>query len=120
MLQEIKKPRQIKDEMPRRWFSDDAMDLIVWFDDDNTIAAFQLCYDKPFAEHALSWRRDAGFTHNRVDDGEGKPGSHKGTPILVPDGEFNLQAIAEKFREHAREIDSATAEFIIQKLRGRT
>lgn len=102
--------------MPRRWFSDDAMDLIVWLDENDNIAAFQLCYDKPFAEHALSWRKDSGFMHNRVDDGEGRPGSHKGTPILVPDGGFNLKAIAEKFRQLAQDIDSRTAEFVIQKL----
>ena len=118
MLREIKSPRQIKDEMQRRWYSDDAMDLIVWLDEADNIAAFQLCYDKPFAEHALSWREDSGFYHNRVDDGEGRPGSHKGTPILVPDGEFSLKAIAEKFRKAAAEIDSGTANFIIEKLRG--
>ena len=117
MLREINNPRQIKDEMPRRWFSDDAMDLIVWLDENDNIAAFQLCYDKPFAEHALSWAKDSGFMHNRVDDGEGRPDSHNSTPILVPDGEVNLKTIAEKFRKLAMDIDSGTADFVIQKLR---
>lgn len=116
MLKEVRKTRQIKDEMPRRWFTDNAMDLIVWFGDDNKIAAFQLCYDKPFAEHALSWRPGSGFTHNRVDDGEGKPGGHKGTPLLVPDGEFNLMKIAEKFKSSSAEIDNDIAEFIYNQL----
>jgi len=116
VLQEIKNPRQIKDELPRRWFSDDTMDLIVWLDADNEIASFQLCYDKPFAEHALTWRKESGFLHNRVDAGEDKSGSHKGTPILVPDGEFNLNTIAEKFRQLALQIDNTIADFVILKL----
>ena len=118
MLHEIKEIRQIPDEKARRWFNDDTMDLIVWLDDNNDIDSFQLCYDKPFAEHALTWRKKSGFLHNRVDDGEGKPGSHKGTPILVPDGEFNLQAIADKFRQAAREIDDDVAKFVYLKLQG--
>ena len=117
MLHEITETRQIPDEKPRRWFNDDTMDLIVWLDDNNDIDSFQLCYDKPFAEHALTWRKGSGFMHNRVDDGEGNPGSHKGTPILVPDGEFNLQTIAEKFRQAAPEIDDRVAEFVYQTLR---
>ena len=118
MLHEITETRQIHDERPRRWFSDASMDLIVWFNPDNDIASFQLCYDKPFAEHALTWRKESGFLHNRVDDGEAKPGSPKGTPILVPDGEFNLNAIADKFMELAREIDTTITDFVVQKLRG--
>ena len=115
-MREIKNPRQIKGEMTRRWFSDAALDLIVWLDYNNDIAAFQLCYDKPFAEHALSWHRDEGFLHDRVDDGEGNPGTYKGTPILLPDGEFDQKAIAEKFRQAAKTIDSGTADFIYKKL----
>lgn len=118
MLHEIRETRQIAEEKPRRWFTDETMDLIVWQDEDNGIDGFQLCYDKPFAEHALTWRKDSGFLHNRVDDGEDRPGSHKGPPILVPDGKFNLLAIAEKFRQAAREIDHGVAEFVYQKLRG--
>ena len=116
MLREIKDTRQIQGETPRRWFTDKAMDLIVWFDDNDAITGFQLCYDKPFAEHALTWRQDAGFLHNRVDDGEGKPGSHKGTPILVPDGQFNLAEIREKFSRAAQLLDGGIVEFILHKL----
>ncbi|OGT81449.1 MAG: hypothetical protein A3J35_01240 [Gammaproteobacteria bacterium RIFCSPLOWO2_02_FULL_52_10] len=116
MLLEIKKTRRIKDELPRRWFADETMDLIVWHDKHNKILGFQLCYDKPVAEHALSWWHDTGFTHRRVDDGEGKPGSHKGAPILIPDGEFNLNQIADNFKAAAAAIDSKIADFVYRKL----
>ena len=116
MLKEIMKTRQLQDENPRRWFADENMDLIVWFDDGNNISGFQLCYDKPFAEHALTWRTGSGFSHNRVDDGEGKPGSHKSTPLLVPDGRFNLAQIAGKFSEAAADLDAAIRDFICSKL----
>ena len=116
MLLEIKKTRRIKDELPRRWFADENMDLIVWHDKHNKILGFQLCYDKPVAEHALSWWHDTGFTHRRVDDGEGKPGSHKGAPILIPDGEFNLNQIADNFKAAAAAIDSKIADFVYRKL----
>ena len=118
MLQEIKKTRRAQDEMPRRWFADETMDLIVWLDKRGRVVGFQLCYDKPVAEHALSWHEDSGYTHNRVDDGEGKPGSHKGTPILVPDGEFSLREIADKFQAAAASIDGKIAEFVYRKLTG--
>lgn len=102
--------------MPRRWFSDEAMDLIVWYDENNEIAGFQLCYDKPFAEHALSWRSTSGFEHSKVDDGEGSPGGHKETPLLVANGNFNLKEIAEKFKVVSKDLDKELAKFIYEKL----
>ena len=116
MLQEIKKTRRARNEKPRRWFTDESMDLIVWYGKHKEIIGFQLCYDKSVAEHALSWWQDQGFSHKRVDDGEDRPGSHKGTPILVPDGDFNLREIAEKFRNSAGEIETQVAEFVYEKL----
>lgn len=116
MLREIKDTRQVPGETPRRWFTDEATDLIVWFDANDAITGFQLCYDKPFAEHALTWRQDTGFLHDRVDDGEGKPGSYKGTPILVPDGQFNPAYITEKFSRAAQLLDKRIVDFILRKL----
>jgi hypothetical protein len=116
MLREIKKTRRAREEMPRRWFADESMDLIVWLDRHGGVAGFQLCYDKPAAEHALSWWEGRGYAHNRVDDGEGRPGSYKGTPILVADGAFDIRDIAEKFRAAAAEIDPRIAEFVYRKL----
>ncbi len=116
MLREIKNARQIKDELPRRWFNDDEMDLIVWIDESKEIAGFQLSYDKPHSEHALTWKRDVGFCHNRVDDGEGRPGRYKGTPLLIPDGTFDPNLIASRFLENSADIDQQISQFVYEKL----
>ncbi|MFW5812247.1 MAG: hypothetical protein ACOCWS_04610, partial [Alkalispirochaetaceae bacterium] len=67
MLSEIKPVRQVPGEGFRRWFTDEEMDLIVWYDgeDQEQIEGFQLCYDKEVLERALTWRPEAGFTHHK-------------------------------------------------------
>ncbi len=89
MLHEIRAIRQLPGEPRRRWFFGSRMDLTVWTDTQGEIIGFQLSYDKPRAEKALTWKRDSRFFHNRVDDGESKPGRHKGTPLLGVDGLFD-------------------------------
>ena len=116
MLHEVSQVRQVVNENPRRWFSSSDMDLTVWFDKHGTISGFELCYDKEKNERAVRWLRDAGFIHERVDDGEGSPGRFKGTPILVPDGLFPAQVIAERFRGESSRIDQTIAVFVYGKL----
>ena len=74
-------------EPNRRWFSDDDFDLIVWFDDPATIVAIQLCYDKSSTERAVTWSRQRGHEHFRVDAGEDSPLRNE-TPLLVADVRF--------------------------------
>ncbi|MDA8100407.1 MAG: hypothetical protein M0042_12375 [Nitrospiraceae bacterium] len=116
MLREVRQVRQIAKENRRRWFSDDQMDLTVWFDDQGVITGFELCYDKGTKEHALRWRNGLGFLHEGVDDGEGRPGRFKGTPILVPDGTFDTNNISRLFAEQSREIDHDIADFVLRRL----
>ena len=116
MLQEVSQVRQIANENPRRWFSSSDMDLTVWIDREGNINGFELCYDKGRDERAVRWFEDAGFLHERVDDGESRPGRFKGTPILVPDGAFSAQVIAERFRSASTYIDQTVAVFVYGKL----
>ena len=116
MLREIESARQIKDELPRRWFNDSEMDLIVWIDEIKEIAGFQLTYDKPHFEHALTWTRNGGFRHDRVDNGEGRPGRYKATPLLIPDGMFDANVIATRFLENSNGIDRQISQFVYEKL----
>ncbi len=116
MLREIKNTRQIEGELPRRWFNDKEMDLIVWIDENREIAGFQLTYDKHHFEHALTWTRDNGFSHKQVDDGEGRPGKYKATPLLMPDGKFDAQTTASKFLKNSCEIDQHISRFVHDKL----
>ena len=105
MLKEVRKTRQIPNEPFRRWFSDKTFDLIVWYDPDNTIMGFQLCYRKGIDEHALTWLRGKGFSHNRIDDGEGRPARHKMTPLLALDGTFEKNHVLALFENESKEID---------------
>lgn len=116
LLREIPNPRQIAGELPRRWFSNEDMDLIVWVDDDGSIAAFQLAYDQLRLEHAVTWKRKSGFSHDLVDDGEGRPGKYKAAPLLIPDGEFAAPEVAARFKTGAADIDGAVSRFVYAKL----
>lgn len=117
MLHEVEKVRQVPGEGPRRWFCDQYFDLIVWYEKNGSVMGFQLCYDKSYKERALTWRRSIGFSHEKVDDGEGRPGRVKGTPILVPDGLFDASAITERFARESAEIDPALAALVIKTLK---
>ena len=120
MLVEVEKARQIENEGFRRWFTDDFFDLIVWYDERREIGGFQLCYDKQQNERAVTWRRDGGFSHHRVDDGETTRGlaGHPMSPILLDDGEFDKHPIAERFRSASANIEPSLAGFVYKRMLG--
>ncbi len=118
MLKEYKKVRQIQGEARRRWFGDDFFDLIVWFDEENNITGFQLCYDIFKASRSLTWHQNTGYSHNRVDDGEDRPGKMKASPILVANGIFEYKKIARKFRQESRQLESRIVTLVYDKIMG--
>ena len=85
MLKEQKNTSQIAGEPARRWFFDENMDLIVWYDNKSNINGFQLCYDKNTTEHAITWTLKNGFSHEAIDGGEDSVFKNR-SPILVQDG----------------------------------
>ena len=118
VLTEQKGIRQIPGEGFRRWFTDRDFDLIVWYDDSSgIIVGFQLCYDKQSDERCLTWRRDGSYSHNKVDDGE-IPYSSKMTPVLVADGIFSKETVAEQFKAAAENIESELVDLVYRKLLG--
>jgi len=101
VLTEIKNARQDPGGFRRCFFSDD-MDLYLWYDRrGGKLFGFQLCYDKRAVQHAITWREELGATHNKVDDGESRPGRYKAAPILVADGLFERDRVAAAFRREA-------------------
>jgi hypothetical protein len=102
-------------ERRRRWFADEEFDLWLWLEDDGSIHGFQLCYDKPRRERALTWTRKDGYSHGRVDDGESLPTKNQ-TPILVMDGLFSRHEIRERFLRHGAEIDAGIVGFVSERL----
>ena len=115
MLRELDNPRQNENEI-RRLFNDDYFDLYVWYNEDNSIKGFQLCYEKNADARALTWHRDHGYSHMRIDDGETGNYIQKMKPILVPDGIFNFNAIAEKFKNESARIEKKVADFVYDKI----
>jgi len=116
MLKEIHKTRQVAGLGPRRWFSDSALDLFVWEDSAGRIDGFQLCYGKGRNEHAFTWKRSTGCMHHKVDDGENPDLEHKSSPILVPDGSVDTQAVLEDFRARSSAIEPNLSDFVCLKL----
>jgi hypothetical protein len=118
MLRELLPTRQIPGEPQRRWFNSPRCDLIVWLEDDGRPVGFQLCYDKDEVEHALTWVRNRGFNHMRVDTHDRHPyrDVQKGTPLLVPDGVFDARRLLEIFNDEGRQLPPEFAALVAEKL----
>ena len=108
--------RQIPGEARRRWFSSEDFDLIVWLADEQCCTGFELCYDKRGRERSISWRNPGGFVHMAVDDGEHRPGKHKSSPVLVPDGVFDANRVHSAFREASHSLPADIAAFVLSVL----
>lgn len=119
MLEEFEKVSRERDaDGPRRWFSDDEMDLIVWSGEDGVLNGFELCYDKSGRERAFVWRRGGALSHFTVDDGESTP-LRNDTPILKEGGGAGDRAkVLADFRVRAARLERAIAERVCAVLSG--
>ena len=117
LLREVRNVRQIPGDPRRRWFCSEALDLLVWFSSKDKLVGFQLCSRKRAEEHALTWRAGTGFEYASVDSGEQHgPLAYKGTPILRPNGAFDLKQLQEAFGNAAVELPAGIRCFISQAL----
>jgi hypothetical protein len=119
MLTEVKKVKQIADEPRRRWFTSTSLDLFLWYDKDDNIIQFQICYDKGPNEQALTWHYKHGFSHHAVDDGENRSFSMKSTPILVGNSDYDAKLIAARFAELAGDIEYKTVQFVLSHIQAK-
>ncbi|MCU0595538.1 MAG: hypothetical protein MUC98_08780 [Desulfobacterota bacterium] len=115
MLREIHDVRQFPGEPRRRWFSDEGFDLIVWTDSDNRLLGFQLCYDKPSDQKALTWLEHEGYRHSRIDDGD-NPGKMKASPVLEADGHFDREAIGRRLMENQGDVPKEIADCVYDRI----
>ena len=99
----------------RRWLTDERFDLIVWYDSRGAVHGFQLCYDKPHSERALTWITGRGFSHMRVDSGEANPFANM-TPVLLPDGSFPSERVAAEFQLHTRAVPADLRQLVLEKI----
>lgn len=115
MLREVKSGRAAGNSN-RRWFMDDYFELIVWFDGNEAVEGFQLCYDRGRRERAVTWTRAEGVGHVVVDPGEGSPLKNQ-TPLLRACGAFDREAILGRFEHASALVPPAIVEFVEQELR---
>ena len=112
LLTELRDVRQIPGELRRRGFASAELDLIVWYGDDGAPEAFQLCYDKRRAEHALTSTPERGFTHTAVEAGDGVGLGYKRAPVLVPNGAVDVAGIAERFTASCAALPADVVAFV--------
>ena len=67
-------------------------------------------------ERALTWSKERGFSHNKVDSGDEFAGQQM-TPLLVAAGKFPHQLVRTRFRREATSLDERTRNFILDKMR---
>ena len=91
------------------------MDLFIWFIRQVPVK-FQLSYGKRQSEHAISWDREYGFMHNRIDDGEGLGGRYKMSPILLNEVQFDARRVARDFLVASEAMEPTLADFIYARL----
>ena len=115
MLLEPKVSRLHDGALRRRWFTDEQMDLYLWFDAAGELVRLQLCYDKLTLERVLHWRQGEGYRHDAIDDGEGVPGKAR-SPILVMDGPCDVEALLARFRDASLKLDDATFDLVYRRL----
>lgn len=116
MLREISQINKQPDGPHRRWFVCDIFDLIIWYGSNGNVKGFQLCYRQGEDEKAFTWLKDSGYSHNRVDDGEGRIMSFKMSPILLSDGIFDKAAILGLFKKESRGMDESIANLVQEKI----
>lgn len=116
MLRELRTDKRTPGEPRKRWFLSDSQDLVVWQNEDGSVAAFQLCYGKYHAERTIYWKRESGFSHLRVDD-ERCAGMAPATPLLVADGLCDSGAVAEEFLRLSGGLPAEIAGFVLEKLK---
>jgi hypothetical protein len=94
--------RDIPGDLPREWFHDESVELIVWYKG-AAIFGFQFCYDMKDTPKALTISADSPVTHRLIDSGE-SPLEHKGTPVLSDSIPFDVDEVRSIFRTIAGKI----------------
>jgi hypothetical protein len=115
VLHELRNVRQVPGDHFRRWFSDENLEIVVWYGEDGAIFGFQVCYDPRDQPRALTWTQKRGFSHATVDAGEDKPTSNR-TPMLSPSHDYDAAKVREAFRTAAAGLPEKERAFIESKL----
>ncbi|MDQ1522732.1 MAG: hypothetical protein QOE47_656 [Pyrinomonadaceae bacterium] len=115
MLREIRNVKQIPGQGARRWFSDERLDLFVWYDAAERILGFQLCFDKHTRiERALTFTEDEGYSLHLVVSETSV--CDMGSPVLSSAGEFSRQGLLDQLGERSALLEPSLFEYLRGKL----
>ena len=103
MLQEIEKVRQIEGEGPRRWFVDEDLELILWYDAAHKLEGFQICYDKRAGQRTVTWKRVVQCNGNTKS-------------ILISDGPMNKNRVLAMVKRSSDTLETGLRQFILTRL----
>jgi hypothetical protein len=115
MLREQRNVRQVPGENFRRWFTDENLEIVVWYEQADAIFGFQICYDPRNEPRALTWTLKRGFSHAAIDNGDDKPTSNR-TPVLSPCGNYDAAMLREAFLASGDGLPAKEKAFIENKL----
>lgn len=111
--------RQEGGGLRRRWFQDDGMELIMWYDQAGASTGYQICYVAPDRrERALTWRPEGGFAHEEILSGGTRPDKNM-TPILVKNGAVPWSFIREEFERRSVPLEKAVRNQVLETLGAR-
>jgi hypothetical protein len=116
MLKEISNLNDTSDNLKRRWFTDNRLDLYVWVDQDGNIVEFQLSYNKPQDERIVKWTRKNGLSHYHVENGDPSPYKADASAILQGEAKLDIAEVRKIFKQSAPKLDHDLHEFIITRL----
>lgn len=116
MLKEISDLTQTSDDLRRRWFSDNNLDLYIWDDKNNDIFEIQICFNKDSDEQVLTWNKESGLSCHMVDSGSTSPIKMKSSPILTKESKHNIETVRRLFIERGQKLEHDLYELILSKL----
>jgi len=114
MLKELKNTSQHPGQAFRRWFADNMLDLIVWYNPDSSIKGFQFCYPQDVDRHAVTWLKDKSFSHDKIDEGESGLHPHKMSPILSLDPALRNDNALALFKEVSKGLDADIVTTVVE------
>ncbi len=103
MLRELKNDRQNKGDRHRRWFKDEQLEIILWYDDERKLDGFQICYDKLAASRLITWKKIT------TSEGESKS-------ILTSDSPFDRERLYYMIDSRSDRLGSPLKQFILDRL----
>jgi hypothetical protein len=126
VFREITVAKQAETGPKRRWYQSDYFDLFVFYfrhgeradaRADREFVGLQLCYDIRRNQRTLEWKKEAGFSHHRVNKGADTLSDHGASAsLLEKGGEFDANAVLGRFMRESEGLPPIVRKLVMEKL----